>query len=76
MLLNSAYLVLLVLAAGKAVTDRGRVRLAGLPEIFASPLAPPISLIVPVSNMADLIVGSTRGLLGLRYPRVRGDRRG
>ena len=67
-LLNSAYLVLLALAAGKAVMDRGRVRFAGLPEIFASPLAPPISLIVPVCNMADLIVGSTRGLLGLRYP--------
>jgi cellulose synthase/poly-beta-1,6-N-acetylglucosamine synthase-like glycosyltransferase len=67
-LLNSAYLALLALAAGKAVMDRSRVRLAGLPEIFASPLAPPISLIVPVSNMADLIVGSTRGLLGLRYP--------
>ena len=68
MLLNSAYLVLLTLAVGKAVRDRGRVRFAGLPEIFASPLAPPISLIVPVRNMADLIVGSTRGLLGLRYP--------
>jgi cellulose synthase/poly-beta-1,6-N-acetylglucosamine synthase-like glycosyltransferase len=67
-LLNSAYLALLALAAGKAVMDRGRVRLAGLPEIFASPLAPPISLIVPVSNMAEVIVGSTRGLLGLRYP--------
>jgi cellulose synthase/poly-beta-1,6-N-acetylglucosamine synthase-like glycosyltransferase len=67
-LLNSAYLMLLALAAGKAVSDRGRVRFAGLPEIFASPLAPPISLIVPVRNMADLIVGSIRGLLGLRYP--------
>jgi cellulose synthase/poly-beta-1,6-N-acetylglucosamine synthase-like glycosyltransferase len=67
-LLNSAYLVLLTLAVGKAVRDRGRMRFAGLPEIFASPLAPPISLIVPVCNMADLIVGSTRGLLGLRYP--------
>jgi cellulose synthase/poly-beta-1,6-N-acetylglucosamine synthase-like glycosyltransferase len=67
-LLNSAYLVLLTLAVGTAVRDRGGVRSAGLPEIFASPLAPPISLIVPVCNMADLIVGSTRGLLGLRYP--------
>ena len=67
-LLNSACLVLLALAAGKAVMDRSRVRFAGLPEIFASPLAPPISLIVPACNMADLIVGSTRGLLGLRYP--------
>jgi cellulose synthase/poly-beta-1,6-N-acetylglucosamine synthase-like glycosyltransferase len=67
-LLNSAYLVLLTLAVGKAARDRRRVRFAGLPEIFASPLAPPISLIVPVRNKADLIVASTRGLLGLRYP--------
>jgi cellulose synthase/poly-beta-1,6-N-acetylglucosamine synthase-like glycosyltransferase len=66
--LNSAYLLLLTLAAGSAVLDRSRVRFGGLAEIFASPLAPPISLIVPVCNMADLIVGSTRGLLGLRYP--------
>lgn len=66
--LNSAHLMLLALAAGRAVLDRGRLRFAGLPEIFASPLAPPISLIVPVCNMADLIVGNTRGLLGLRYP--------
>jgi cellulose synthase/poly-beta-1,6-N-acetylglucosamine synthase-like glycosyltransferase len=67
-LLNSAYLMLLALAAGNAVRDRSRVRFAGLAEIFASPLAPPISLIVPVRDMAELIAGSTRGLLGLRYP--------
>jgi cellulose synthase/poly-beta-1,6-N-acetylglucosamine synthase-like glycosyltransferase len=67
-LLNSASLMLLALAAGQAVMDRGRERFAGLPEIFASPLAPPISLILPVRDMADLIAGSTRGLLGLRYP--------
>jgi cellulose synthase/poly-beta-1,6-N-acetylglucosamine synthase-like glycosyltransferase len=66
--LNSAYLVLLVLAAGHAVRDRGRGRYAGLAEIFASPLAPPISLVMPVRDMAELIVGSTRGLLGLKYP--------
>jgi cellulose synthase/poly-beta-1,6-N-acetylglucosamine synthase-like glycosyltransferase len=66
--LNSACLLLLALAAGNAIRDRSRIRFGGLAEIFASPLAPPISLIVPVCNMADLIAGSTRGLLGLRYP--------
>ena len=76
-LLNSAYLALLALAGGKAVTDRSRVRLAGLPEIFASPLAPPISLIVPVSNMADLIVGGARARAARpAVSGVRGDRRG
>ncbi len=68
LVLNSGYLVLLALAAGSAARSRSRGRFAGLVEIFASPLAPPISLVVPVRDMADLIVGSTRGLLGLRYP--------
>jgi cellulose synthase/poly-beta-1,6-N-acetylglucosamine synthase-like glycosyltransferase len=68
LVLNSGYLVLLVAAAGAAARDRGRGRYAGLAEIFASPLAPPISLVVPVRDRADLIAGSTRGLLGLRYP--------
>jgi cellulose synthase/poly-beta-1,6-N-acetylglucosamine synthase-like glycosyltransferase len=66
--LNSAYLALVALAAAHAIRARSRVSFAGLAEIFASPLAPPISLVVPVCNMEDLIVGSTRGLLGLRYP--------
>jgi cellulose synthase/poly-beta-1,6-N-acetylglucosamine synthase-like glycosyltransferase len=67
-LLNTGYLVLLAMAAGSAARDTRRRRLAGLPEIFASPLAPPISLVVPVRNRAEVIAGSTRGLLGLRYP--------
>ena len=66
--LNSIYLVLIVMAAGNAIRARSRMPFAGLAEIFASPLAPPISIVVPVCNMQDLIVGSARGLLGLRYP--------
>jgi cellulose synthase/poly-beta-1,6-N-acetylglucosamine synthase-like glycosyltransferase len=66
--LNSAYLAIITLAAGNAVVSRRRVSFAGLAEIFHSPLAPPISVVVPVCNMEDLIVGSTRGLLSLRYP--------
>ena len=66
--LNSIYLVLIVMAAGNAIRARSRLSFAGLAEIFASPLAPPISIVVPVYNMQDLIVGSAHGLLGLRYP--------
>jgi cellulose synthase/poly-beta-1,6-N-acetylglucosamine synthase-like glycosyltransferase len=66
--LNTAYLVLIALAAVNAVGARRRLSFAGLGEIFHSPLASPISVVVPVRNMEDLIVGSTRGLLGLRYP--------
>ena len=68
LVLNSGYLVLLALVTGTAARGRSRGRFAGLAEIFASPLAPPISLVVPVRDMAEEIAGSTRGLLGLRYP--------
>jgi cellulose synthase/poly-beta-1,6-N-acetylglucosamine synthase-like glycosyltransferase len=67
-MLNSTYLVIIMLAAGHAIGSRRRQSFAGLAEIFHSPLAPPISVVVPVCNMEDLIVGSTRGLLDLRYP--------
>jgi cellulose synthase/poly-beta-1,6-N-acetylglucosamine synthase-like glycosyltransferase len=66
--LNTAYLVIIALAGLNAIRLRRRVSFTGLGEIFHSPLAPPISVVVPVCNMADLIVGSTRGLLNLRYP--------
>jgi cellulose synthase/poly-beta-1,6-N-acetylglucosamine synthase-like glycosyltransferase len=66
--LNSTYLAIIALAAVNAVGSRRRLSFAGLAEIFNSPLAPPISVVVPVCNMEDLIVGSTRGLLNLRYP--------
>jgi cellulose synthase/poly-beta-1,6-N-acetylglucosamine synthase-like glycosyltransferase len=66
--LNTIYLLIIALAAVNAIGARRRVPFAGLEEIFHSPLAPPISVVVPVRNMADLIVDSTRGLLNLRYP--------
>ena len=66
--LNTIYLVIVALAAANAIGARRRERFAGLDEIFASPLAPPISVVVPVRNMADLVVDSARGLLNLRYP--------
>lgn len=66
--LNSIYLVIIALAAVKATGARRREQFAGLQEIFHSPLAPPVSVVVPARNMAALIVGCTRGLLNLRYP--------
>jgi cellulose synthase/poly-beta-1,6-N-acetylglucosamine synthase-like glycosyltransferase len=66
--LNSAYLVLIALAVSNAIGASRQLSFAGAAEIFHSPMAPPISIIVPVRNMADLIVDSARGLLNLRYP--------
>jgi cellulose synthase/poly-beta-1,6-N-acetylglucosamine synthase-like glycosyltransferase len=66
--LNTVYLAIIALAALNATRMRRKDSFAGLGEIFHSPLAPPISVVVPVCNMEDLIVGSIRGLLNLRYP--------
>ncbi|HUZ39641.1 MAG TPA: glycosyltransferase [Streptosporangiaceae bacterium] len=68
--LNTIYLFLIALAAFNAIGSSRRTTFSGLGEIFHSPLAPGISVVVPVRNMEDLIVGSTRGLLNLRYPRL------
>jgi cellulose synthase/poly-beta-1,6-N-acetylglucosamine synthase-like glycosyltransferase len=69
-ILNTIYLFLILLAALNAIGSSRRTTFSGLTEIFTSPLAPGISVVVPVRNMEDLIVGSTRGLLNLRYPRL------
>lgn len=66
--LNTVYLLVIALAALNAATARRRLPVAGLDEIFHSPLAPGISVVVPVRDMAELIVGSVHGLLNLRYP--------
>jgi cellulose synthase/poly-beta-1,6-N-acetylglucosamine synthase-like glycosyltransferase len=41
---------------------------AGIDEAFASPLTPPISVLLPAFNEESGIVESVRSLLGLRYP--------
>jgi cellulose synthase/poly-beta-1,6-N-acetylglucosamine synthase-like glycosyltransferase len=69
-ILNTIYLFLIMLAALNAIGSSRRTTFSGLTEIFTSPLAPGISVVVPVRNMENLIVGSTRGLLNLRYPRL------
>ena len=69
-ILNTIYLILIMLAAFNAIGSSRRTTFSGLTEIFTSPLAPGISVVVPVRNMQDLIVGSTRGLLNLSYPRL------
>ncbi|HEV3295040.1 MAG TPA: glycosyltransferase [Streptosporangiaceae bacterium] len=69
LILNSIYLVIIGLAMVNAMAAARRTTHAGLAEIFSSPLAPAVSIVVPVCNMQDLIVGSTQGLLNLRYPK-------
>jgi cellulose synthase/poly-beta-1,6-N-acetylglucosamine synthase-like glycosyltransferase len=67
-LLNGAYLLLTV-RCWRPITAEARARrYLGLGDIFASPLTPGISVLVPAFNEEAVIVESVRSLLALRYP--------
>lgn len=68
-LLNLFYLLLTGLAWVDLRRTAWRRRYLGLDEVFASPLTPGISVIVPAYNEELVIVESVRSLLALRYPR-------
>lgn len=68
LVLNSGYLGLIVLAAVAAIGAQRDAPFAGRDELFASPLTPPVTIIVPAHDEAERIVECVNGLLGLRYP--------
>ncbi len=68
-LLNSSYLLLIGIAATGTIRRFNRANTGGLTDIFANPLTPPVSVIVPAYNEESCIVESTRAGLGLRYPK-------
>ncbi len=68
--LNAIYVVFIVVAA-RSLTGHLRARAyAGTEEMFASPLTPPVSVLLPAWNEQSGIVASVRSLLALRYPSV------
>lgn len=67
--LNGIYLLLTTLAWVDLRRTIWRRRYLALSEVFASPLTPGISIIVPAYNEEVVIVESVRSLLMLRYPR-------
>jgi cellulose synthase/poly-beta-1,6-N-acetylglucosamine synthase-like glycosyltransferase len=67
--LNGMYLLLTALAWRPITAEAHARRYLGLADIFASPLTPGISVLVPAFNEEAVIVESVRSLLGLRYPR-------
>jgi cellulose synthase/poly-beta-1,6-N-acetylglucosamine synthase-like glycosyltransferase len=70
LLINTSYLVLVVLASLEFARQLRRVPFAGYDEAHASPLTLPVSLVVPAYNEQVGIVESVRSLLALRYPEL------
>jgi cellulose synthase/poly-beta-1,6-N-acetylglucosamine synthase-like glycosyltransferase len=68
LVLNSTYLVLTVLAAVEFYKYFRRVPFAGHDELFANPLTPSVSVIVPAYNEEVGIIDSVRAMLSLRFP--------
>ena len=66
--LNMSYLALVLIAGGVTARSSRRSPASGHDDIFANPLTPPISILVPAFNEAASIVQSVRATLGLRYP--------
>ncbi len=62
------YFVLLVLATGEMMRHRRWMPSSGQDDLFASPLAPSITVVVSAYNQRGSIERCVRALLNLRYP--------
>src|SRR3954452_13131863 len=69
LVLNTIYLVLILIASVELIRYFRRRPYAGFDDVFANPLTPPVSLILPAHNEEPLIVESVEAMLSLRYPR-------
>jgi cellulose synthase/poly-beta-1,6-N-acetylglucosamine synthase-like glycosyltransferase len=68
--LNAVYLTFTAIA-WRGVTYYRRAReFSGAEEAFASPMTPPVSILLPAFNEEAGIVESVRSLLALRYPEL------
>lgn len=65
---NTSYLGLLIAAAADIDRSRRHRRPLDLDDIAASPLTPPISVVMSAYNEAAGAVSSVMAMLGLRYP--------
>jgi cellulose synthase/poly-beta-1,6-N-acetylglucosamine synthase-like glycosyltransferase len=68
LVINTSYLVLIVLAAVEFVHHLRRAPLSGFEETYRSPLTQPVSVLVPAHNEEAGIVEAVRAMLALRYP--------
>ena len=70
LVLNSVYLALVLVGAASVRRRRSWESTSGLSEIFANPLTPAISVIVPAHNEEASILDSVRSILRQRFPRL------
>lgn len=68
LLLNGFYLVLYTISFFEISDYTRRELYSGVPELFGSNYAPPVSLIVPAYNEEATITASVRSFLSLQYP--------
>lgn len=68
LLLNGFYLLLYAVSFVKISDYARREIYSGIPELFTSNYAPPVSIIVPAYNEEATIVASVRSFLALQYP--------
>ena len=68
LLLNGFYLLLYVISFVEISDYARREIYSGIPELFTSNYAPPVSIIVPAYNEEATIVASVRSFLALQYP--------
>ena len=69
LLINSSYLMLILLAGSASVRHARRVPLGGRQEALGGRLTPGVSVIMPAHNEAAGIVPAVQAMLSLRYPR-------
>jgi len=66
--INTSYFLLLMLAAAEFVRYLRWLPFVGYEEALASPLSPPVSIIVPAYNEEAGIATSVSAMLALQYP--------
>jgi cellulose synthase/poly-beta-1,6-N-acetylglucosamine synthase-like glycosyltransferase len=67
-LINTSYLVLIVLASVEFAHHVRRAPLSGFDETYRSPLTQPVSVLVPAYNEEAGIIQAVHAMLALRYP--------
>lgn len=69
LLINTSYLILIMLAGAETFRHARRLPHEGRPETLGGRFAPGVSVIMPAHNESASIVSAVQAMLSLRYPR-------